>query len=80
MGLNVAGYVSQAQFLLGGGLARETRDMAELPLESQLALSKQIKILTLPGEMGENVKCIGLSRGDVPRLDAFGPADRTHTL
>jgi SAM-dependent MidA family methyltransferase len=79
-GLDLAGYVSLAQFLLGGGLDKEVGDIAELPLESQLELSKQIKILTLPGEMGENVKCIGLTRGDVPRPDAFGPADRTHTL
>jgi SAM-dependent MidA family methyltransferase len=79
-GLDVAGYVSLAQFLLGGGLDREVGDITELPLESQLELSKQIKILTLPGEMGENVKCMGLARGDIPLLDAFGSADRTHTL
>ena len=79
-GLDLAGYVTLAQFMLGGGLDKEVGDLAELPLESQLELSKQIKILTLPGEMGENVKCIGLARGDAPRPSAFGPADRTHTL
>ena len=79
-GLEVAGYVSQTQFLLGGGLDKEMGKLSELPLESQLELSKQIKILTLPGEMGENVKCIGLARGDIPWPDAFKSADRTHTL
>ena len=79
-GLEVAGYVSQTLFLLGGGLDKEIGDLAELPLESQLEQSKQIKILTLPGEMGENVKCIGLVRGDIPWPDAFESADRTHTL
>ena len=79
-GLTVAGYLSQTQFLLGGGLDKEVGDMSELPLESQLELSGQIKILTLPGEMGENVKCIGLARGDIPWPDAFESVDRTHTL
>ena len=54
--------------------------MSKLPLESQLEMSGQIKILTLPGEMGEHVKCIGLSRGDTPAIDGFVAADRTHTL
>jgi len=79
-GLEVVGYLSQTQFLLGGGLDREIGNMSELPLESQLELSGQIKMLTLPGEMGENVKCIGLVRGDIPWPDAFESADRTHTL
>ena len=79
-GLAVAGYLNQTQFLLGGGLDREVGDMSELPLESQRELSGQIKILTLPGEMGENVKCIGLARGDIPWPDAFESTDRTHTL
>jgi len=79
-GLEVAGYVSQSQFLLGGGLDQELRDIAGLPLKSQLEMSGQIKMLTLPGEMGENVKCIGLVRDTIPGLDAFNSADRTHTL
>ena len=78
--LDVQGYVSQAQFLLAGGLDEEMRQFANLSPGSQLELSNQIKMLTLPGEMGENVKCIGLSRGDVPQIDAFSTADRTHTL
>jgi SAM-dependent MidA family methyltransferase len=40
----------------------------------------QVKLLTLPGEMGENVKCICLARGDIARPAAFNSADRTHTL
>jgi SAM-dependent MidA family methyltransferase len=51
-----------------------------MPIESQLRTAAQVKILTLPGEMGENVKCIGLARGDIPRPAAFDSADRTHTL
>ena len=79
-GLDVAGYVSQAQFLINSGLDQELAGMAEMPLESQLEISREVKLLTLPGEMGENVKCIGLTRGDMPPLAAFDSADRTHTL
>ena len=79
-GLAVQGYASQAQFLLAGGLHEEMQQFANLSPGSQLDLSNRIKILTLPGEMGENVKCIGLSRGDVPQIDAFSAADRTHAL
>ncbi len=79
-GLEILGYVSQSQFLLAADIEAELRDFAEMPLESQLQTAAQIKILTLPGEMGENVKCIGLARGEVPRPAAFGSADRTHTL
>ena len=79
-GLAIEGYVSQAHFLLGGGLEEEMQQFANLSPGSQLELSNQIKMLTLPGEMGENIKCLGLSRGDVPVLAPFAAADRTHTL
>jgi SAM-dependent MidA family methyltransferase len=79
-GLDVLGYVNQSQFLLGGGIEAELQDFAEMPLESQLQTSAQVKMLTLPGEMGENVKCICLARGDISRPAAFESADRTHTL
>ena len=79
-GLDVGGYVSQAQFLLAGGIDAELHDMSDLPLESRMQTAAQVKLLTLPGEMGENVKCICLTRGDIARPAAFDSADRTHTL
>ncbi len=79
-GLEVAGYVTQAQFLLGGGLDEELKGLTEMPLEAQLELSGQVKMLTLPGDMGENIKCLGLSRGRVARPAALVNADRTHAL
>ena len=79
-GLDVAGYSAQAQFLLGGGLDEEMQDFADLALEEQLELSRQVKTLTLPGEMGEHFKCMALRRGDVDTPAAFRLADRTHTL
>jgi SAM-dependent MidA family methyltransferase len=79
-GLQVAGFASQAQFLLHGGLDEEMADLANLDLEEQMKLSGQIKLLTLPGEMGENFKCIGLARGEVPLPPAFARGDRTMSL
>ena len=79
-GFEIAGYLPQSMFLAGGGLDRELATFAELPLEEQLALSAQIKTLTLPGEMGENVKCMALRRGTIETPTAFSLGDRTHAL
>ncbi len=79
-GFELAGYLSQAQFLLNAGLDAELAEFANLPLASQLETSGQVKLLTLPGEMGENVKCLGLARGMSEDSSGFSRADRTHTL
>lgn len=79
-GLDISGFVTQAQFLIGGGLDQQLADFPELPLDAQLELSGQVKLLALPGEMGENFKCLGLSRGAITRPTAFGLADRTTSL
>ncbi len=79
-GVEVAGYTSQARFLLDGGLALELEAFAGLPTEAQIALSGQVKMLTLPGEMGEPMKCMALRRGRVPVPSALRRADRAHTL
>ncbi len=79
-GLEILGYQTQSQFLLGGGLTIEMAGFSELPIADQLALSGQIKTLTLPGEMGENFKCIALGRGAISVPSAFQFADRTQTL
>jgi SAM-dependent MidA family methyltransferase len=79
-GLDVAGYVTQAQFLINGGLEDELAGIADLAVADQLELSRQVKLLTLPGEMGENFKCIGLGCGELAGVTAFSSADRAHTL
>ena len=79
-GLDVAGYVSQAHFLMAGGLEQELAGMAELPARQQLKLSREVKLLTLPTEMGENFKCMGLGLGDVTAPPAFSLSDRRHAL
>ncbi len=79
-GADVAAYVNQAMFLLGGGLEREFENFSTLPQASQRELSAQVKMLTLPGEMGEHFKCLVLSKGPVSPATALRSADRTHTL
>jgi SAM-dependent MidA family methyltransferase len=79
-GLDVAGYVTQAQFLINGGLEDELAGIADLAVADQLELSRQVKLLTLPGDMGENFKCIGLGCGELTGVTAFSSVDRAHTL
>ncbi len=79
-GLEIGGYAAQAQFLLGAGLAREVALLESLPATERLALSQQVKTLTLPGEMGEHFKCMALQRGLDAAPSAFQSGDRTHTL
>ena len=79
-GLEIEGYVTQAHFLINGGLTAELSGFAELPPAAQLELSGQVKLLTLPGEMGENFKCLGLSCGSTSTLDSLATSDRTISL
>ena len=79
-GLEIAGYLPQAQFLIGGGLDTELEELEHLSIDKQLELSRQVKLLTLPAEMGEHFKCLGLCRGLVRIPAAFKLADRTASL
>jgi SAM-dependent MidA family methyltransferase len=79
-GLEVAGFVTQSRFLLDGGLGDELPDFASADTKAQIELSRQVKLLTLPGEMGEHFKCMGLSLGIARAPDAFVAGDRSHAL
>jgi len=79
-GANIAGFVTQALFLMNGGLENELADFESLSSAEQVELSRQIKLLTLPSEMGENFKCLGLAKGAIKAPELFVAADRSHTL
>jgi SAM-dependent MidA family methyltransferase len=79
-GLSIEGYVSQAHFLMNGGLAEELQHFTELPPAAQVKLSAQVKLLTMPGAMGENFKCLGLSRDLECGLASLETMDRTLSL
>ncbi len=80
-GLTVAGYTSQAYFLFGSGLAllaeaaRQGQDAA-----GELAVANQLRRLTLPHEMGELFKVIGLSRDLSGPLPGFALRDMRQRL
>ena len=79
-GLDVAGYTTQAHFLIGNGLSRHLADVSNVDLVQRVNLSRQVMLLTLPGEMGERFKAIALAKGcDVP-LSGFEVRDLRHTL
>ena len=79
-GLEVAGFVTQAMFLLNGGLDNEFMAFNTLPTAEQMALTQQVKRLTLPTEMGENFKCMGLSSAGGFSPSAFAQSDRAERL
>jgi SAM-dependent MidA family methyltransferase len=80
-GLTVAGFATQAHFLIGNGL-EQLLAPAEVGAElaSRVQLARQAMLLTLPGEMGERFKVIGLSRGFEQPLRGFAVRDLAATL
>jgi SAM-dependent MidA family methyltransferase len=80
-GLTVAGFATQAHFLIGNGL-EQLLAPAEVgnELASRVQLARQAMLLTLPGEMGERFKVIGLSRGFEQPLRGFAVRDLAATL
>lgn len=77
-GLEVTGFTSQAGFLLGLGIhdaVEQARDD-----EQRFKLAGELKRLTLPGEMGEKFKVIGLTRNFDERLSGFDLMSQLHRL
>ena len=73
-GLDVAGFTTQGDFLLGCGLLDLVSDLD--PGSSEFVrLTAQIKRITLPGEMGEAVKVMALTRGIEEPLMGFSGRD-----
>lgn len=79
-GLALEAYVSQGHFLMHGGLSEELAGLEHADAATRLKLSSEVKLLTLPGEMGENFKCMVFSRGNVAALERLAAADRSHAL
>lgn len=65
--LDVAGYTTQAYFLLDCGLEEFLLQSGLTDSVDYMRAAQQAKTLILPGEMGERFKCIELTRGiDIP--------------
>jgi SAM-dependent MidA family methyltransferase len=83
-GLEVAGYCTQATFLLGAGINLELQSAAgDGTPRSSVALARHAtaaRQLLLPGEMGETFKAIALARGLPASLGGFTIQDLRRTL
>ena len=80
-GFELAGYCSQASFLLGNRLP-ENLALAEARVGGEAgvhSLRQQVKQLTLPNEMGERFQAMGFARG-VDFSSAFLIGDLSHRL
>ncbi|HEY9254652.1 MAG TPA: class I SAM-dependent methyltransferase [Stenotrophomonas sp.] len=79
-GFDLAGYCSQASFLLGNGLDQLLAQVETRTDEvGRMRLREQVKRLTLPSEMGERFQVMGFSR-DVDFEAAFLVGDLTWRL
>ena len=79
-GMGVAGYTTQAHFLIGNGIEQFLAPQDDGELASRLQLARQAMLLTLPGEMGERFKVIGLSAGIRAPLRGFSVRDLAASL
>ncbi|HEY7377968.1 MAG TPA: SAM-dependent methyltransferase [Steroidobacteraceae bacterium] len=79
-GLEVAGFTTQAHFLMGLGIEQHLHTAGERELVERLSLARQAMLLTLPGEMGERFKVLGLSRGVKQPLRGFAIRDMAASL
>ncbi len=77
--MQLAGYTTQAHFLIGCGLERIAGADQHNRHNPSLAVSRQIKLLTLPGEMGERFKAIAFSKNMTGQLRGF-KMDQQHRL
>ncbi|MFN3751193.1 MAG: class I SAM-dependent methyltransferase [Thiobacillus sp.] len=79
-GLTLAGFTSQAGFLLNSGLTELLMQTPPTDAAAYLPQANAVQRLVSPAEMGELFKVIGLTWGEVPPLAGFARGDRQHTL
>ncbi|MBS0396232.1 MAG: SAM-dependent methyltransferase, partial [Proteobacteria bacterium] len=80
-GLEVAGYTTQAHFLLATGFEAHLAALrAELPPSREPLAARAAARLVLPSDMGERFKCLALARGYDAPLAGFALRDFTATL
>jgi SAM-dependent MidA family methyltransferase len=79
-GLNVAGFSTQAHFLIGCGIEQFIAGLADADLSQRVQLARQAMLLTLPGEMGERFKVIGLTTNYDHPLRGFAIRDLAASL
>lgn len=79
-GFTLAGYTSQAHFLMDAGLTEVIQQFPASDAQQQLQLNQQLKTLTLPGEMGERFKVMLLGKDLSGNIPGFSGRDYRHSL
>lgn len=79
-GLHVAGFATQAAFLLGSGLLDLLQAVGTPDAVAYLREAAAVQTLTSPVEMGELFKVLALARGDAIAWPGFALADMSHRL
>lgn len=79
-GLTLAGFTSQAGFLLNSGLTELLMQTPPTDAAAYLPQANAVQRLVSPAEMGELFKVIGLTKGGIAPLAGFARGDRQHTL
>jgi SAM-dependent MidA family methyltransferase len=79
-GLSVAGFTSQASFLLSCGLLDRLREVGPTDSLAYLREASAVQTLTSPAEMGESFKILALARGEHIAWPGFAYGDRSHRL
>ena len=86
-GLDIAGYTSQANFLINCGIMQEAQAAMQIDLQetsdqtlARARISQGVQKLLSEAEMGELFKVIALTRGCDTQAIGFCRGDRTHQL
>jgi SAM-dependent MidA family methyltransferase len=79
-GLKVAGFTTQAHFLMGAGIERYLAAMTQAEVTERVNVARQAMLLTLPAEMGERFKVLALSRAFDRPLTGFSVRDLAASL
>jgi SAM-dependent MidA family methyltransferase len=79
-GLHVSGFTSQAHFLIACGLDKFVSEYESDDVVERSKMTHQVSKLTMPGEMGEKFKFIGLTKALDIQLRGFGFVDQRSRL
>jgi SAM-dependent MidA family methyltransferase len=79
-GFSLGGYTTQAHFLIANGLDTLLADSDPNDLSRYMSLVQGVKRLTLPSEMGERFKVLGLLKGVDINLQGFTLRDFSERL
>jgi SAM-dependent MidA family methyltransferase len=79
-GLHVAGYTSQAAYLIGAGLLDHLLDAGDPESAGYLRHTANVQKLTSPAEMGELFKCLVLARTNILNLRGFTLSNQARRL